>query len=157
MPAAAPPLPPRQAELLTRLGEQLRRARKQQKVPAAATAEAAGMSRVTLHRIEQGEPSVTVGAWLAAAAALGLELAVVDPSAPAQADAALPESIRLADFPQLKMLAWQLQGVEELTPQEAFSLYERNWRHVDARALTMKEIALIDALTRTLGGGRRLV
>lgn len=155
MPAKAPPLAPSATHRLVQLGEQLRLARKRQQVTAAAAAEAAGMSRVTLHRIERGEPSVTVGAWLAAAAALGLELALADPSA--AAGPPLPEKIRLADYPQLRQLAWQLAGVEELTPQEALSLYERNWRHVDGRSLSMKEIALVNALAVTIGAGRPLV
>ena len=156
MPATAPLLPADAAEQLARLGERLRMHRKQQGISAIAAAEAAGMSRVTLHRLERGEPSVTVGAWFAAAAALGLRLDLQDPQAP-QAAAVLPDRIRLADYPQLKKLAWQLQGVEDVSPQEALSLYERNWRHVDAATLSMKEIALVHALATALGGGRLLV
>lgn len=156
MPATSPPTSAAQLEHLTRLGAHLRAARKQQKVSAVATAEAAGMSRVTLHRIERGEPSVAVGAWVAAAGALGLTLALVDPRA-VQPSAEMPERIRLEDYPQLKRLAWQLQGVEELTPREALELYGRNWRHVDGASLTAKEAALIQTLSRTLGGGRLLV
>lgn len=37
------------------------------------------MSRPTLYRIEHGEPSVTMGAYLAAIAAVGLELHLTDP------------------------------------------------------------------------------
>lgn len=158
MPAAAPLLPAEAAEQLARLGERLRVHRKQQGISATTAAEAAGMSRMTLHRIERGEPSVTVGAWSAAAAALGLRLDLQDPhAADTMATAALPDRIHLADYPQLKKLAWQLQGVEDVSPQEALSLYERNWRHVDAATLSMKEIALVHALATALGGGRLLV
>ena len=157
MPAAAPVLPAEAAEQLVRLGERLRRHRKQQGISAITAAEAAGMSRMTLHRIEQGEPSVTVGAWFAAASALGLRLDLQDPQAAVTTTATLPDRIRLDDYPQLKKLAWQLQGVEEVSPQEALSLYERNWRHVDAATLSMKEIALVHALATALGGGRLLV
>lgn len=156
MPAAAPVLPPEAAEQLARLGERLRLHRKQQGITAITAAEAAGMSRMTLHRIERGESSVTVGAWFAAASALGLQFDLRDPQAP-ESSAALPDRIRLADYPQLKKLAWQLQGVEDVSPQEALSLYERNWRHVDAATLSMKEIALVHALATALGGGRLLV
>jgi hypothetical protein len=114
------------------------------------------MSRVTLHRIEQGEPSVTAGAWVALANALGLGFALVDTNAPSPAEA-IPERIRLDAYPQLKALAWQVQGAEDLTPQEALQLYERNWRHLDAAALVPAEVKLIRALTRTIGGGRLLV
>lgn len=155
MPAATPPVSHHQSELLARLGERLRAERKRQKVSAMAAAEAAGMSRVTLHRIERGEPGVAMGAWLAAADALGLRLEVAG-AEPAAAQAALPQTIRLSEYPQLRQIGWQLH-TEELTPQEALSLYERNWRHVDREALTMKEIALINALAATVGGGRPLV
>lgn len=40
--------------------------------------------------------------------------------------------VRLADYPQLKLLAWGLH-VEELEEQLAFELYERGWRHIDQR------------------------
>ena len=156
MPSASPPTSTSQQEQLARLGALLRAARKRQKASAVATAEAAGMSRVTLHRIERGEPSVAMGAWVAAAGALGLTLDPVDPRAPAEAPQ-LPARIRLADYPQLKQLAWQLHGVEDLSAQEALQLYERNWRHVDSKSLSAEERALIQALSHTLGGGRLLV
>jgi transcriptional regulator with XRE-family HTH domain len=54
------------------LGAQLRALRKALKVNVTVAAEAAGISRVTLHRIEKGEPSVTMGAWANVAAALGM-------------------------------------------------------------------------------------
>lgn len=156
MPAAAPEIASASQELLTHLGRQLRRVRREQKVSAVAAAEAAGMSRVTLHRIEQGEPSVAMGAWVALASALGLDLALVDTkAAPPSAD--LPDRIRLDEYPQLKMLAWQLHQVDEVSPQEALQLYERNWRHLDAGALSPTELALIRSLTQSIGGGRLLV
>ncbi len=156
MSLAAPSITPPQPEVLARLGERLRALRKQQKVSATAAAEAAGMSRVTWHRIERGEPSVAMGAWISAGAALGLSLDWTDPAAPNVLQP-LQDRITLADFPQLRQLAWQQPGVQELTPQEALALYERNWRHVDRQALTLREIALIQALTTTLAGGRALV
>jgi transcriptional regulator with XRE-family HTH domain len=156
MPAKTPPIPAPVAAQLALQGERLRAARKRQKVAAVAAAQAAGISRVTLHRIERGEATVAIGAWAAAASALGLGIAVVDPAAGAQR-VRLPQRIRLAHYPQLRKLAWQLQGVADLSPREALDLYERNWRHVDAAALSEKEAALIDALSRQLGGGRLLV
>lgn len=155
MPSASPPVSEGQAEQLGRLGEHLRAARRQQKVSATAAAEAAGMSRVTWHRIERGEASVTMGAWLAAAEVLGLRFDWVDPAATVTLP--LGEKVALADYPQLRQLAWQTPDLQELTPQEALALYERNWRHVDRQALTLREIALIHALASTLGGGRLLV
>ena len=156
MPAAAPPVSPDAAGHLVALGQRLRAHRKTLKVSAAAAAEAAGLSRITLHRIERGEPGVTMGAWLGVIEALGLRLDLTGPQAVAPTPD-VPTRILLADYPQLKKLAWQLPGVQDLSPQEALSLYERNWRHVDAAALTAGERALIDTLAVTLGKGRLLV
>lgn len=156
MPATAPPIASTDHKRLALLGERIRTARKRQRVTAVAAAEAAGISRVTLHRIERGEPTVAVGAWVAIVSALGLTFDLLDAKAAAGATK-LPERIRLGDFPQLKKLAWQLHGVEEISPPEALDLYERNWRHLDRATLSDKEAALIDALSRELSGGRLLV
>jgi transcriptional regulator with XRE-family HTH domain len=156
MPAAAPPIGPPDQKRLALLGERIRTARKRQQVTAIATAEAAGISRVTLHRIERGEPTVAVGAWVAVVSALGLTFDLLDARAMAGTKK-LPRMIRLREFPQLKKLAWQLQGVDEITPRDALDLYERNWRHLDRAALSEDEAALIDALSCEIGGGRLLV
>ena len=144
------------ARSLTTLGERLRRERKRQKVTAVAASEAAGLSRVTLHRIERGEASVAIGAWVAVADALGLAFDLIDTKA-ALKSAPIPKPIRLADYPELKKLGWQLRKGAELTPDEALDLYERNWRHVDVERLTARELALIQALSTQIGGGRLLV
>ena len=95
--------------------------------------------------------------------AVGLELELVDPRAPgrrqgrARGKPPYPARIRLADYPQLKRLAWQLHGVATLTPEDALGLYERNWRQVDTAALDDAERALVNALVQHVGGGRLLV
>lgn len=157
MPAASPPTTERTTTLLAGLGARIRARRKQLRINAATTAASAGMSRVTLHRIEQGEASVSIGAYVNALTALGLTLEVLDPNAQVDDAASLPPAIRLADYPQLASLAWQLPGVETLAPREVLSLYERNWRHVDQDALGAAERELIQRLTRALGGGVLLV
>ena len=163
MPARAPLVPAHVGAKLAALGERLRERRKALKVTAVDAAEAAGMSRVTLQRIERGEPSVTMGAYIGAATNVGLELELVDPrerrpgAGKARGKPAFPARIRLADYPQLKKLAWQLHGVATLTPEDALGLYERNWRHVDTAALEPAERALVNALAQHLGGGRLLV
>jgi transcriptional regulator with XRE-family HTH domain len=163
MPARAPLAPANVVAKLAALGERIRARRKALKVSAVDAAEAAGMSRVTLARIERGEPSVTMGAYIGAATAVGLELELVDPrerrhaAGRARGKAPFPARIRLADYPQLKKLAWQLHGVATLTPEDALGLYERNWRHVDAAALDAEERTLVNALAQHLGGGRLLV
>ncbi|MGH8761334.1 MAG: helix-turn-helix domain-containing protein [Burkholderiales bacterium] len=147
------------AEKLSTLGQQIRAHRKALRLSATTVAEAAGMSRVTLHRIETGEPSVTMGAYLNAMDALGLDFGLTRPTDQATETADddrqgwIPARIRLADYPQLKQLAWQVHGTDELTPDEALSIYERNWRHVDVHALEPRERHLVDAL-RALGEHR---
>ncbi len=161
MPAKAPP--GLVAADLSTLGEQIRTHRKALRLNATAVAEAAGISRVTLHRIEKGEPSVTMGAYLNAMAALGLKFGISVPGETRAVRQAagqagwIPARIRLADYPQLAQLAWQVQGTEILTPQEAWDLYERNWRHVDTGALLEHERNLIDALQLVFGSGARHV
>ncbi|MGC3984417.1 MAG: helix-turn-helix transcriptional regulator [Pseudorhodoferax sp.] len=155
MPAKAPPISPAVATQLETLGRRIRARREQQKVTATDAAEAAGMSRVTLHRVERGEPSVTMGAYLSALSAVGLSLQVQEPEATYAS--ALPAVVRLDDYPALKQLAWQLPGVTELSPAQALDLYERNWRHLDREGLAPRERRLIQALVDELGGGRLLV
>ena len=114
VPAKAPPNPSVVAEQLAALGTRIRARRKALRVSATALAEAAGMSRVSVHRIEQGESSVTMGAYLNVLAALGMTFSATvvadEPSEKAADDKAgwLPARVRLADFPQLKQLAWRM-------------------------------------------------
>lgn len=156
MPAVAPTLPDAGASQLSALGERIRLRRKQLKVPATVAAESAGMSRVTWHRIERGEPSVTMGAYMGATNALGLsiQLALSQPATPI---AAQPEQIELARYPQLAQLAWHLAGTNHITAQDALNLYERNWRHVEPDAMQPQERELLQALVAHLGGGRLFV
>ncbi len=169
MPAAAPSLPSHAAETLAALGLRIRAARKAEGLAAASVAEAAGMSRVTLTRIERGEPSVTIGAYVGVIAALGLELRVAGPDAfdnaaigseatarvtgdaratgdaPARATGAA-DRIRIADYPQLAAVSWHVPGLTELTVQEARGIYERHWRHVDTASIGPSEAALLARL-----------
>lgn len=70
MPAPCPAIRPEAEELVCAWARRLRALRQELKVSTRETAEAAGRSRVTLHRIERGNPSVTVGAYAAVDAAL---------------------------------------------------------------------------------------
>lgn len=155
MPAKSPISSALATEQLATLGTLVRARRKALKVSATALAEAAGMSRVSVHRIEQGEPSVTMGAYLNVLAALGMVFSATPRDEPANRLADdkpgwLSARIRLADYPALKQLAWQVQGVDELTPREALGIYERNWRHLDETALLPREQHLIEALRLAL-------
>lgn len=157
MPARHPVIANTAADQLAVLGRQIRAHRKALRISMAAAAEAAGMSRVTLHRIENGEPSVTMGAYLNTIAALGLDMGIIAPAnkasevPDADREGWIPARIRLGDYPQLKQIAWQVHGTDALTPVEALSIYERNWRHVDVAALETRERQLIDALRLGLG------
>ena len=163
MPARSPPASATAVARLTLLGQRIRAHRKSLAVSATDAAEASGISRVTLHRIERGEPAVAMASYMNAIAALGLELEIVRPPSKhvplAGNDNAtpVPSTLRLADYPQLKRLAWQRGGVPRVSPQEALNLYERNWRHVDIDALDSRERALVSALAQQWGGGRLLV
>ncbi|QHE75893.1 helix-turn-helix domain-containing protein [Hydrogenophaga sp. PBL-H3] len=160
MPAHAPPPSDQSTAQLQALGEQIRARRKALRVSSTAAAEAAGMSRVTLHRIEKGEPSVAGGAWANAMVALGMTLlakntedADVSSASPVDLTDWIPVRVRLADYPQLKALAWQVHGTDTLTPMEALGIYERNVRHLDTAAMSPEEQALLQALRTGLGGG----
>jgi transcriptional regulator with XRE-family HTH domain len=137
---------------LSRLGEQIRARRKALGVNATNTAESAGISRVTLHRIEKGEPSVAMGAYLNVLSSLGLMLPDADTAVAKKNGGSIPTKIRLVDFPQLRQLAWQVHGTDSLTPIEARDIYERNWRHLDLAKLDDTERQLINALQTGLGG-----
>ena len=163
MPALSPPASAAATALLTLLGQCIRDHRKALSVSATDAAEASGISRVTWHRIERGEPTVAMASYMNAIAALGLELEITRPQAQRQHAAAsehaslLPSTLRLADYPQLKRLAWQRAASARVSPQEALGLYERNWRHVDIDAMDPHERALVSALAQQWGGGRLLV
>jgi hypothetical protein len=58
-----------------------------------------------------------------------------------------------AEFPELKMLAWNRDITRPIPGEEAFALYERNWRFVDQQRLTARERQLIDDLAKTFGRG----
>lgn len=151
MPAAAPLPTPQTTDALTALGVAVRRRRKALGISAVAAAEAAGISRPTLHRIEKGEASVTLGACLQVLTVLGLEVAVAPREARPQGGRPerpgwLPARVHVDDYPRLRELAWQVHAGAELTPREALDIYERNARHLDAAALTAGERDLVEAL-----------
>jgi transcriptional regulator with XRE-family HTH domain len=156
MPARTPIIATTAANKLIAMGKLIHAHRKALRISAITAAEAAGMSRVTLYRIENGEPSVTMGAYLNAMEAMNMDFGIIKPAesddhALNDREGWIPARIHLADYPQLKQLAWQVHGTDELTPVEALSIYERNWRHVDVNALEPHERQLVDALRIGLG------
>lgn len=138
--------------IASELGAEIRRQRKMLKVSSTVAAEAAGLSRMTWHRIEKGELTVAFGAWLAAAHVVGLTFETAplfqdaEQNSSGEKGQVIPVRVRLADFPQLRNLAWQVTGAETLTPAEALDIYERNWRHLDESALIDEERVLIAGL-----------
>ena len=132
------------------MGLLIRNQRKSLKISATAAAEASGISRVTLHRIEKGEASVTMGAWYSVMSSLGLRLqAFPDFETPAETqypDGWIPSQISLADYPQLRGLCWHISGLETLAPIEALEIYERNARHLDMDSMSEQELALLQNL-----------
>lgn len=142
------------------LGHALRKRRKTLGINMVAAAEAAKMSRFTWHKLEKGDDRVALAYLLAAARVLGLECRL---ALPGEGEAGskrlterqdwLPMEIRLADYPGLQRLAWQLRkGVETLTPRQAWELYERNERHLDKDRLQPGEKSLMRTLRRIFGG-----
>jgi len=106
---------------------------------------------VTLHRIEKGEPTVSMGAYLNVVSALDLKLqlsAEVNRGHETNGNDVdtLPVRLSFSDYPQLKELAWHVQGVDELSLVEAHSIYERNKRFLDVENLSDSEQELIELL-----------
>lgn len=55
-------------------------------------------------------------------------------------------------YPQLRLLAWNRRD-RLIEPEEAFALYEHNWRFVDTACLDAHESILIDELKQRYGRG----
>ncbi len=61
-----------------------------------------------------------------------------------------------ARYAELSRLAWNRDPSRPITGEEALGLYEANWRHVDADALSQDERALIKHLVDRFGSGHLL-
>jgi DNA-binding XRE family transcriptional regulator len=152
MPSTNPKITRETARRLSVLGGRIRAQRKKLKLNATVAAEAAGMSRITWYRIEKGEPAVTMGGWFNAVTVLGLTLDIPETEM-AETDRRgwIPARIRLADYPELKKLAWHVHGADDLSAREAMDIYERNQRHLDVDAMTPEELQLLNALRTAFG------
>lgn len=65
-----PPLPVRR--VLRKLGQDIRDARRRRRIPVAIMAERASISRMTLNKVEKGEPGVSLGIYATVLFVLGL-------------------------------------------------------------------------------------
>jgi transcriptional regulator with XRE-family HTH domain len=64
---------PKQQRILAALGENIKFARLRRDFSSALIAERAGISRVTLYKVERGDPGVAMGAYLKVLFVLGLD------------------------------------------------------------------------------------
>jgi transcriptional regulator with XRE-family HTH domain len=168
MPAKPRLIPDAEAQRLAQLGERLRLARLRRKLSADAVAAQAHITRVTLLKLEAGDPGVTLGTLAKVLGVLWLgediePIAVDDARVNAATDARLPvrrapAKIKVQRYPQLSSVAWHFADRDgEVTPQEALALYERNWRHIEPEKFLPIELALVKHLTDTVGKGVLLV
>ena len=68
--SVVPPIPVRRA--LRKLGQDIRDARRRRRIPVQIAAERASISRMTLLKIEKGEPGVAMGSYATVLFVLGL-------------------------------------------------------------------------------------
>lgn len=148
-----------QYKSLRALGQQIRDRRKDLRLSSIVVAESAGVSRITLYRIEKGEASVSIGSYDDVVRVLGLELKAIDPQKYNNNHNIknIPKKIRIANYKQLKKIAWQIKDTQVLSPAEVLDLYERNWRHLDLKRMDSKEKKLLKQLMAVFGRERLLV
>lgn len=60
--------------------------------------------------------------------------------------------LNIDNYPQLSLLAWN-RVIRVIDDDEAFALYERNWRFVEAERFNANEAALIEELKIKYGNG----
>jgi transcriptional regulator with XRE-family HTH domain len=137
-----------QQEFLASLGQRILLQRKKLKVAAESVALAAAISRITLHRIEKGEPGVSMGAYISVIIALGLNLSIqeVAPKLNDAEEEKNPCEIAIKDYPQLKLISWQLKDDAVLNALEAKNMYERNQKYILFNEMTEHEKKLIKQL-----------
>jgi len=94
------PIPVRRA--LRKLGADIRDARRRRRIPTAVMAERAFISRMTLNKIEKGDPGVSFGSYATALFVLGLQERLAELADPRHdtvglslQDGLLPKRIRL--------------------------------------------------------------
>jgi len=88
---------------LRKLGHDIRDARRRRRIPVAILAERASISRMTLNKVEKGDPGVSVGTYATILFALGMADRLADVADPRHdtvglelEEEHLPERIRLS-------------------------------------------------------------
>lgn len=61
--------------------------------------------------------------------------------------------VKVSDYPQLAIIAWNRRKDYYLDGADAFGIYERNWGFVDEDSLTQKERDPVDLLAKKFGNG----
>lgn len=99
------PIPVRRA--LGKLGEDISEARRRRRIPASLLAQRCSISRTTLHKVEKGEPGVSIGIYAAVLFSLGLHKRLADLADPATDQVGrdleaerLPKRVRLPRKPK---------------------------------------------------------
>jgi transcriptional regulator with XRE-family HTH domain len=94
---------------LRKLGHDIRDARRRRRIPVATLAQRASVSRMTLHKVEKGQPGVSAGAYATVLFALGMVERLADVADPrhdsvglALDEERLPQRIRLSRPPKLR-------------------------------------------------------
>ena len=89
--------------VLRKLGHDLRDARRRLRIPVAILAERASISRMTLNKVEKGDPGVSLGTYATVLFALGMAERLADVADPRHdtvglelEEEHLPERIRLS-------------------------------------------------------------
>ena len=102
-----PSLSPQAQRTLRKLGEDIRTARLRRRLPMEIVAERALIARATLHKVERGDPAVSIGIYAMVLLILGFieRLALVadvsyDSAGLAMEEERLPQRIRLPSHPQ---------------------------------------------------------
>jgi transcriptional regulator with XRE-family HTH domain len=99
----SPPVPIPVSRALRKLGHDIRDARRRRRIPVAILAERASISRMTLNRIEKGDPRASIGGYAKVLFALGMAERLADLADPRHDSVGLeleeehlPERIRLS-------------------------------------------------------------
>lgn len=79
---SAPAVPIPVARALRKLGHDIRDARRRRRIPVAILSQRASISRMTLSRIEKGDPRASVGAYATVLFALGMAERLADVADP---------------------------------------------------------------------------